>query len=272
MLAARQGDGLDTASLDIPYTPPTPGPGVWRPTPPTFAPAVRAGQGKARPFLLASANQFDPGPPPSLSSPTYLASLAEVRAYGSATGSLRSAAQTDIAAFWEPAANIQYIQIVRGLLSDTHHPLAWQARFVASFQIVTTDAQIAIYNGKFEYAFWRPVTAIQDGSIDPDPSWTPFFTTPRYPDWPSGHGGYAGAAQGVLDAFFGPDAPQPIPVTSPTDPGSTHSYQDWAALTEEVIDARVWEGIHFRFSDVAGARLGLRVADYDLARLHSLGL
>jgi hypothetical protein len=272
VLAARQGDGLDTASLDIPYTPPAPGPGIWQPTPPTFAPAVRAGQGKARPFLLAAANQFDPGPPPSLSSPTYRSSLAEVRAYGAATGSLRSPAQTDIAAFWEPAANIQYIQIVRGLLAETHRPLAWQAKFVAAFQIVTTDAQIAIYNGKFKYAFWRPVTAIQDGAIDPDPSWTPFFTTPRYPDWPSGHGGYAGSAQGVLSAFFGPRAPEPIAVTSPTDPGSTHDYQDWGALTAEVVNARVWEGIHFRFSDAAGARLGLQVAGYDLTHLRALGL
>jgi hypothetical protein len=273
VLAARQGDGLDTASLDIPYTPPPAGPGVWQPTPPTFAPAVRAGEGKARPFLLAAADQFDPGPPPSLSSREYRTGLAEVRAYGSATSTVRTPAETDVAAFWEPAANIQYIQIVRGLLAETGRPLAWQARFVAAFQVITTDAQIAIYNGKFEYAFWRPVTAIQQDSLDPDPSWTPYFTTPRYPDWPSGHGGYAGAAQGVLSAFFGPHAPAPISgVTSPTDPGSTHSYSNWSALTQEVVNARVWEGIHFRFSDEAGAQLGLKVAGYDLQHLGRLGL
>jgi hypothetical protein len=89
-LLQRQGDGLDTASLDIPFTPPPPGPGVWQPTPPTFAPAVRAGQGNARPFLPDAADQFDPGPPPSLNSPTYLRSLAEVRAYGSATSAVRT--------------------------------------------------------------------------------------------------------------------------------------------------------------------------------------
>jgi PAP2 superfamily len=273
VLAARQGDGLDTASLDIPYTPPAPGPGVWQPTPPAFAPALRAGQGKAKPFLLASANQFDPGAPPSLTSPEYTAGLAEVRAYGAANSTVRTPAQTDIAAFWEPAANIQYIQIVRGLIAEENRPLAWDLRLVAAFQVVTTDAQIAIFNAKFEYTFWRPVTAIREDALNPDPSWTPFFATPRYPDWPSGHGGYAGAAQGVLTAFVGPNAPAPISVTSPvTDPGSTHSYQNWSAVTAEVVDARVWEGIHFRFSDEAGATLGRNVANYDLHRLYLLGL
>jgi hypothetical protein len=107
VLAERQGDGTDTASLDIPYTPPAPGPGIWQPTPPTFGPAVRAGQGKALPFLLARNNQFDPGPRPSLSSQAYLGALAEVRAYGSATSTVRTQGQTDIAQFWYPALNLR---------------------------------------------------------------------------------------------------------------------------------------------------------------------
>jgi hypothetical protein len=258
--------------LDIPYTPPSPGPGVWQPTPPTFGPALRAGQGNGLPFLLEAADQFDPGPPPSLSSSTYRRDLAEVRAYGSANSAVRTPAQTDVAAFWEPAANIQYIQIVRAILAHAHHSLRWDTRFVAAFQIVTTDAQIAVYNAKFKYAFWRPVTAIREGSVNPDASWAPYFATPRYPEWPSGHGGYAGAAQQVLTAFVGPYAPEPIPVTSPSDPGSTRSYDGWAAVTQEVVDARVWEGIHFRFSDNVGVQVGVRVADYDLTRLRSIGL
>jgi hypothetical protein len=271
-LAERQGDGLDTTAVDSPFTPPVAGPGVWQPTPPTFLPAVRAGQGNARSFRLAANDQFDPGPPPSLTSRKYLRSLAETRALGAVNSAVRTDSQTDTAKFWEPAANIQYIEIVRGILADSHHSLAWDARFVAAFQVVTTDAQIAIYNAKFKYAFWRPVTAIREGSVDPDPSWTPFFTTPRHPEYPSGHGGYAGAAERVLDAFVGRDALAPIAVTSPTDPGSTHTYSDWREVTREVIDARVWEGIHFRFSDVTGARVGAAVAEYDLRRLHQLGL
>jgi hypothetical protein len=91
VLNEREGDGLDTASVDIPFTPPPPAPGVWQPTPPTFAPAVRAGEGNARTFLLTTNDQFDPGPPPSLSSPTYLAALGEVRTFGSTTSTVRTA-------------------------------------------------------------------------------------------------------------------------------------------------------------------------------------
>lgn len=272
VLAERQGDGLDTASVDIPFTAPAAGPGVWQPTPPDFAAAVRAGEGNGRPFLLAANDQFDPGPPPALSSTTYRRGLAEVRAYGSATGSLRTPRQTDVALFWEPAINVQFVQVLRAVLVDTSRPLAWDARFVAAFNVITTDAQLAIYNAKFKYLFWRPVTAIQTGSIDPDPSWTPLFTTPKYPDWPSGHGGVAGAAQETLTAFLGPNAPDPIAVISPTDPGSTHTYTRWSQITREVIDARVWEGIHFRFSDVTGTRVGGQVARFDLQHLPSIGL
>lgn len=270
VLAERQGDGLDTASLDIPWTPPPAGPGVWQPTPPTYGPAVRAGQGHARPFLLASDGQFDPGPPPSLSSPTYLDALAEVRAYGGANSTARTPAETQIATFWYPALNFAYVQILRDVLADTTHSLAWQTTLVAAFHAVTTDAQVAIYNTKFKYAFWRPVTAIQDGSDNPDPTWTPQSVTPRYPEYTSGHGGYAGAAQQVLTAFLGRHAPAPIPLTSPNDPGVTLTYSDWATITHDVINARVWEGVHFRFSDVIGVHEGEKVADYDLAHLYRL--
>lgn len=270
VLAGRQGDGTDTASLDIPYTPPPPGPGIWQPTPPTFGPAVRAGQGNARPFLLARNDQFDPGPPPALTSPAYLGALAEVQAYGSATSTVRTPDQTQVALFWFPGLNFAYVQILRAVLAATSRPLAWQAALVAAFHAITTDAQIAIYNAKFGYAFWRPVTAIQDGTVQPGPSWLPLSVTPRYPEYPSGHGGYAGAAQQVLTAFLGPQAPVPIPLTSPNDPGVTRTYTDWSTITGEIIDARVWEGVHFRFSDVTGVHEGKQVADYGLARLPRL--
>jgi hypothetical protein len=273
-IAARQSDGLDTTSVDSPFTPPPPAPGVWQPTPPAYGPAVRAGEGNATTFLLTANNQFDPGPPPSLTSRTYLQSLNETESYGAVNSTVRTPQETDVALFWEPAINIQYEQIVRAIIADTNRSLTWDTRFVAAFQVVTTDAQISIYNAKYKYVFWRPVTAIRDGSpgVSADPTWTPLFTTPSYPEYPSGHGGYAGAAQQVLTAFVGPFAPAPISVTSPTDPGSTHVYTNWAQITQEVINARVWEGIHFRFSDDTGARVGAEVADYDLPRLSSLGL
>jgi len=272
VLASRQDDGLDTASVDIPWSPPSTDPGVWQPTPPAFGPAVRAGQGDGTPFLLERGDQFDPGPPPSLDSRTYRQDLAEVRAYGSDDSTVRTPEQTEIAQFWFPGLGVHFNQVLRAILDDTDHSLAWQARFVAAFNAVTTDAQIAVYNAKFEYDFWRPVTAIRNDAVDPDPSWTPLDVTPSYPDWVSGHGGYVAAAQAVLADFVGPHAPAPIALTSPTAPGVTRTYTDWATITREVIDARVWEGVHFRFSDEAGAKLGKQVAKWDLHRLDELGI
>jgi hypothetical protein len=272
VLAQRAGDGLDTASVDIPYTPPPAAPGVWQPTPPTFGPAVRAGQGAARSFLLAANDQFRPGPPPALDSAEFLKALAEVHAVGGATGSTRTPAQTDTALFIAQDSYALYGQALRAVLADTHHSLLWDAQAVAAFHIVTVDTQIAIFEAKYVYTFWRPVTAIRTGSVDPDPTWTPLLATPRHPEYPSGHAGYAGAAEGVLTALTGPWAPQPIDTTSSTAPGSVHTYTRWSQITQETIDGRVWEGVHYRFSDETAAKLGKQVAAWDLPRLYRLGL
>jgi hypothetical protein len=271
VLAERADDGLDTASIDTAWSPPPAAPGVWQPTPPTFGPAVRAGQRFARPFLLVSNVQFRPGPPPALDSSTYLNALAEVRDIGSATSSTRTATQTDVARFWAQNSIDAYTQVLRTVLARSDRPLSWGTRLVAAFHAITVDAQIAIYDAKYAYVFWRPVTAIRTGSVDPDPNWTPLINTPRHPEYPSGHTGYAGAAERILQMLVGPRPSRPITLTSPTDPGSTHSFSSWSAITDENIDGRVWEGIHFRFSDETGARLGRRVAEYDLGRLSQLG-
>jgi hypothetical protein len=266
ILAERAGDGLDTASVDIPWTPPPAAPGVFQLTPPLTRPAVRAGQGNARPFLLERNDQFDPGLPPSLDSREYADALAEVSAIGRAA-SPRTAEQADVANFWYLSLNFAYVQIIRAILADTSRPLAWQARFVAAFHVITTDAQISIYNAKYKYLRWRPYTAITTGTLDQDPAWTSFWAAPQHPEYPSGHGGYAGASQAVLEAFLGPGTPAAIPLTSPDDPGVTRTYTDWETITDEVINARVWEGVHFRFSDVTGVRQGRLLARWELDRL-----
>jgi PAP2 superfamily len=271
-LAEREGDGLDTASVDIPYTPPAAAPGIWQPTPPTFGPAVRAGQGDGRSFLLASNDQFRPGPPPAIDSTKFLNALAEIHAVGSVDSSVRTPAQTDTALFIAQDSFALYGQALREVLDDTHHSLLWDARAVAAFHVVTIDAQIAIFDAKYVYTFWRPVTAIRTGSVDPDPSWTPLLATPRHPEYPSGHAGFAGAAEGVLTALTGPWAPQPLAATAVTAPGSVHTYTRWSQITQETIDGRVWEGVHYRFSDEVAADVGKRVAAWDLPRLWRLGL
>jgi len=143
---------------------------------------------------------------------------------------------------------------------------------VAAFHVVTVDAQIAIFEAKYVYTFWRPVTAIRTGSVDPDPTWTPLLATPRHPEYPSGHAGYAGAASAVLTALTGPRAPEPVAVTSSTAPGSVHTYTRWSQIVDETIDGRVWEGVHYRFSDEVAAKVGQQVAAWDLPRLGELGL
>jgi hypothetical protein len=271
ILAERSGDGLDTASVDIPWTPPPPAPGIFQLTPPVSRPAIRAGEGNARPFLLESNDQFDPGPPLGLDSHKYHRALAEVEYIGAA-GSPRTPEQTEVANFWYPAVNFAYVQITRAILADTTFPLPWQARFVAAFHVITTDAQISIYNAKYKYLFWRPYTAITTGDYQQDPAWTSFWAAPQHPEYPSGHGGQIGSQQGVLEAFFGPRAPAPIPLTSPDAPGVTRTYTDWKTISHDVINARVWEGVHLRTSDETGARQGLRVARWELPRLHLLGI
>jgi hypothetical protein len=271
LLAARANDGLDTASVDIPFTPPPPAPGIFQLTPPLSRPAIRAGQGNGKAFLLKTNDQFDPGPPLNLSSPLYQSALTEVENIGAA-GSPRTAEQTEVANFWYPSLNFAYVQILRAVLVAKPSTLTWQAKLVAAFNVITTDAQISIYNAKYKYLFWRPYTAITTGSFDQDPAWTSFWAAPQHPEYPSGHGGVAGSADAVLTAFLGPQSPAPIAITSPDAPGVTRTYTNWLTITEEVINARVWEGVHFRTSDITGAAQGAELAIYELLNLRSLGI
>jgi hypothetical protein len=272
ILSERAGDGLDTASVDIPWTAPAAAPGAFQLTPPVTRPAIRAGQGNARPFLLHSNDQFDPGAPYSISSRRYAADLAEVRAVGGAS-SPRTAEQNEMALFWYPAINFAYVQITRALVAASRHePIGSLARFVAAFNVITTDAQIAIHGAKYRYLFWRPYTAITTGAIQQDATWTSYQVAPQHPEYPSGHGGQIGSQQAILEGLVGTRSPVPITLTSSTAPGVARTYTDWATISREVIDARVWEGVHFRTSDVVGAKIGHRLARWELGQLHRLGI
>jgi hypothetical protein len=158
------------------------------------------------------------------------------------------------------------------LAQEDRRSLEWQSRLVAAFHVLTTDAQIAIYDGKYTYVFWRPVTAIRTGAVAPDPAWTPLIATPRHPEYPAGHAGYAGAAAAVLEGLVGKRPAAPITITSSTDPGFPRTYETWATFARENVDARVWEGIHYRHTQEVSAELGRTVAEYGLKRLDALGL
>ncbi|MEV4315081.1 vanadium-dependent haloperoxidase [Actinocrispum sp. NPDC049592] len=266
-VAARQGDGLDPASVDAPFTPPPAVPGVWQPTPPSFTPALQAGNRLARPFLLTRADQFRLAAPPALGSPRYQADLAEVRAYGAAGSSVRTAAQTETAQFWYQGSLAGYTAPLRVAVGQSGGSPLRQALLVAAFHVILVDTQIATSDSKYTYLRWRPVTAIR---ATDDPQWTPLHVTPAHPDYPSGHNTYAGAAETVLTAFAGPAARRPFVVTSATAPGVNRTYQRWSEITTDNLNARVWSGIHTRTADEAGIDLGRRVAGYGLARLWTL--
>ncbi|MGY0004788.1 vanadium-dependent haloperoxidase [Micromonospora sp. I033] len=264
VLAERAGDGLDLASVNRPFTPPAPAPGVWQPTPPGFAAAVQAGQGDGRPFLIDDVRAYLPGPPPALDDARYARDLAESRAVGAAQGGSRTDRQTDVARFWAQTSLNGYTGALRAAVGQVHGT-ARRVALVALFHAATVDAQIVTYAAKYRDLRWRPVTAIRTGDIAPDPSWSPLITTPAHPEYPSGHTTYAGAADIVLRALAGPPA-GPVALTSPTAPGVTLTYRDWRELTRDNIDARVWSGIHFRHTDEVGAAVGRLVAAAGLAR------
>lgn len=258
VLASRTGDGLDPTSVNTPFTPPAATPGIWQPTPPTYSPATQFGNRVAKPFLLRSADQYRPGPPPALGSDRYRRDLAEVRADGARDSSSRSQAQTDTAIFWLGSSYTLYTEPLRVALAGTaRQPLAQRAKLVALFHVAAVDTQIATSDTKYAYLRWRPVTAIR---ATEDAAWTPLHDTPAHPDYPSGHNTYAGSAEQILNALAGPRTAEPYTIGSPTAPGVTRTYNSWHQLTEENVDARVWSGIHTRTADTVGVALGKQVA------------
>ncbi|MEJ3749854.1 vanadium-dependent haloperoxidase [Actinomycetes bacterium KLBMP 9797] len=267
LIADRTGDGLDAASVNPAFPTPAPAPGIWQPAPPAHTPGQQAGTRFARPFLLARADQYRPGPPPALGSARYAADLAEVRAYGAVDSTVRTQEQLDTALFWYGSSLTLYTGILRAALTQSRQPLAWRARLVALFHVSLVDTQIATSDTKYAYLRWRPVTAIR---ATDDPLWTPVHVTPAHPDYPSGHATYSGAAEQVLTGLVGPRARAPYTIDSPSQPGATRTYATWRGPTDENIDARVWSGIHTRTADVVGAQLGRAVAAHTLRHAHHL--
>ncbi|GAB2913151.1 vanadium-dependent haloperoxidase [Streptomyces mayteni] len=266
LLADGAGAGLDPASVNAPLTVPEPAPTSWQPSPPAYGPPAQAGTRFARPFLLAGGDQYRLAPPPAVGSARHRADLAEVAAYGSADSTVRSAHQTETAAFWYGSSLTLYTEPLRVALDRSRGSLAERAELVALFHVALVDTAIATSDSKYAHLAWRPVTALRAGG---DADWTPLHVTPSHPDYPSGHGTYAGAAEGVLTALVGPRT-APFELTSPTAPGVTRTYTAWRQLSVENVDARVFSGIHTRTADVAGVRLGRTVAAHTLENADGL--
>jgi hypothetical protein len=265
ILAARAQDGRDGSVTYVPGS----GPGSWIPTPPAFLAAQAPETPLVQPFALHSASQFRPDPPPSLGSPEWARDYNEVKALGSLVGSRRTAEQADIGRFWADNPPLQWNRAWRALSVGTFLRLADNARYFAMLSTASADALIACWDAKYFYNFWRPVTAIRAGDADghpetaPDPTWIGLVVTPNQPEYPAAHGCFSAAVTESLKHFFGSDEVSfsiDSNVTGLVSP--VRSYSRFSEALQEVIEARIYGGMHFRTSARIGALLGQQVSRY----------
>lgn len=267
VLAARADDHSALAESQYPYTAPGAGsPGVWVPV--SVAPGAQAllpGWGGVTPFVLKSGSQFRPEPPPSLDSEQYARDYNEIKVIGASNSPVRTQEQTQIAQFWLASPTAIWNPVLRQVVAARDLDLSDKARAFALFYLAASDASVACWDAKYAYNFWRPQAAIRGGDTDGndstagDAAWVPLHPTPRHPEYPSGHAANSGAMAATLELLFGGDPGAQIEVTLS---GITRRWDTFDEGIEEVIDARVYSGIHFRTSDEVGARLGRQVARF----------
>jgi hypothetical protein len=267
MIAARRNDGRFGPSQWVPDA----APGHWQPLlnpdgtqmlDPT--PWV----GGVQPFLLRSSSQFRTAGPQALGSAAWAADFNEVKALGSVNSTARTPEQTHIAIFWQSPVPQTWNAVARNLADDPTDEvdIADSARLFAMLNLATADAAINCWNDKYYWDFWRPWNAIrraaEDGNpaTEPDPTWTALITAP-YPDHPSGHLCIDGSSLRVLQMFFGTDEIG-FDVTSVRFPGEIRHFDRFSAPLEEITEARIWAGLHFRTADVQAQMLGRNVAEY----------
>ncbi len=259
ILADRTGDGRF-----VPFTMPQgTDPGDWRPTPPAFVSDPFAWLSKVRPFALESTSQFRTKGPLALTSRAYAKEYDEVKTIGSLTSTSRTPEQLALAQFYVPHGVELFNRALRGLTEAESLGVVDEARFYAQANVSAADALINCWDDKAFWSFWRPSTAIQNGDADGNPrtvgdtSWTPFLSNPPYPDHPSGFNCAVAAFMNSAQAFFGEKAD--FSVTNLAT-GVTREYERFSDVVDDLIDARVYQGIHFRTADEQGARLGKDVA------------
>jgi hypothetical protein len=277
MLTARMNDGR-FGPTPTPYPSPVP-PGIWRPTPPNFLSDPAAWVGNVRPFIVPNAEMLRTDGPNALTSAEYAEDFNEVKELGSLTSTTRTPDQTDAAIFWQDHAMALWNGIFRTLAASQNLKIVDSARLFAMENLTAADAQIGCWNDKYYYWFWRPITAIREADTDgnpdtlADPTWLPLFDpatpvcnplfplfTPPFPDHPSGHACATSAFVHTLQNFFGTDR---IGFSAFSNKScTTRSFERFSDALNEVIDARVWAGIHFRTADTQGAVLGKKVAHY----------
>jgi len=274
IIALRANDG------SFPLNPPpfTGGtaPGVWRPTPsylpgppPSFSPMLAPWLATVLPFTLTSPSQFRAPTPPSLTSQRYATAYNEVKSLGARFNSARTPEQTDLALFWAANYQVLWNHVLRDVAAAHVHNIDDRARLFALANLAMADAVITAWDTKLHYVFWRPLTAIQEGDSDGnpetagDPDWQPLINNPNYPDYTSGANNVTGAATRALALFFGTDEIAfSVTTTNPTALQQVRTYNRFSDAAADVVNARIYEGIHFRFADVQARKQGRHVAQW----------
>jgi len=256
----------DASSAPDTYRPVTT-PGVWIPTTPPIFPQYAT----ARPWGFKSPDQFRPAPPPALNSALYARDYNETREMGGAKSTKRTDAQSDTVRFWTQAnLGPAWFHAARQASARHNLPVAESARVFALMSMALANCFIVDWDAKFQYNFWRPITAIRNGDQDGndaterDAGWQPLNTTPMHPEYPSQAGINAGAARGVLEAVFG-NGTESFVATDTSDARLSRKFDSFAQMAQEHEEVRIWGGIHFRNSLEIGDAMGRKVADHLVA-------
>jgi hypothetical protein len=258
VLAWRASDGADGPNTYRPVT--TPGTYITTTLP------IGTQWANMTPWVMERASQFHPAPPPALSSAEWAADYNESKEIGAKKSARRTSEQTEIARFWTITGPQSFDPIVRQLAAVPGRSLSQNARLFALVEMAVADSYIAVFEAKYAFNFWRPITAIRNGDIDGneattrDPSWEPLIDTPLHPEYPCAHCINSGAARAVLESEFG-TGPSPLTMTSATAPGVVHKWASIAEYAEEVSLARIYGGIHYRNSTVVGKAMGKKIGE-----------
>lgn len=265
-LSERADDGANTT---VHYQPKLAA-GVWQRTTNNRPPELPH-WGLVKPFVLTSAEMFRPPPPPALDSAQYAADVKEVRTLGEAKTEMRSDEQTLVAKFWSDFSYTtspvgRWNEIARNAMEGRSMTTREKARFFAVLNVTLADVAIAVWDCKYHYRFWRPVSAIHESFDDsntgtvPNGKWVSLLPSPSHPDYVSGHSAFSGAAAAVLRKTLGPPK-DPITVTNHDMPGVVRVFSTYDAIADEAGRSRIYGGIHFSSACKQGARLGIKVAD-----------
>lgn len=244
-------------------------PGVYVPT---AFPAASQWPQRAG-WLMTSPAQFRPAPPPALTSERWARDYNEIKLMGSRNSTARSKEQTDLALFWEATLPPIYHGMVQCVTMMPGRDLTRNARLLAVVTQAIDDAMLAVFDAKYHYAFWRPVTAIRNGDIDgndateADRSWTPLIDTPMHPEYPCAHCVLSATVATILKAELGSSQAPGWTTTSSSAKGAARRWIDLDAFVEEVNNARVYDGVHYRFSTEVGAAMGRQVGQLAVAKL-----